>query len=103
MPELDKGNHKITLRAWDNYNNSTTENLVFIVETEEGFILTDLLNYPNPVSNHTSISLGHNRPGDEFNIEINIYTSGGALIKKIISRQLTGGYAINPISLGRAG
>ncbi|MEE4115765.1 MAG: type IX secretion system sortase PorU [Marinilabiliaceae bacterium] len=98
LPELERGSHTITLRAWDNYNNSTSENLVFIVETDKGFILTDLLNYPNPVSNQTSISLGHNRPGEEFNIEINIYSSGGKLVKQIVSRQLTGGFAINPIS-----
>ncbi|MEZ5010904.1 MAG: hypothetical protein R2744_04550 [Bacteroidales bacterium] len=32
--------HLIFLKAWDNYNNSGTEELKFIVETEAGLFLT---------------------------------------------------------------
>ncbi|MEZ4999461.1 MAG: hypothetical protein R2727_01845 [Bacteroidales bacterium] len=42
---LDLGAHSIFLKAWDNYNNSGTEELKFEVETGGRFILDCLVNY----------------------------------------------------------
>lgn len=97
LNEVIRGKHTLSLRAWDNFNNSSTETLVFIIETDKGFILNDLINYPNPVINDTRISLGHNRPGINLEIEILIFSSNGRIVKKIYKQQITNGYAINPI------
>ena len=48
LGEMTGGKHTVTLKAWDNFNNSSEESVVFIVETADGFMLKNLMNYPNP-------------------------------------------------------
>jgi hypothetical protein len=60
--KLDKGKHTITLRAWDNFNNSSQKTLTFHVEDDNKFILNNLLNFPNPFFSDTRITVCHNRP-----------------------------------------
>lgn len=94
---LKEGSHSLTLKAWDNFNNSASETIHFVVRNEPGFILTNLLNYPNPFSERTSITAGHNRPGEELDVRISIYSAGGEKIRILKSRTTAGGYALEPI------
>ena len=97
LTTLEKGEHVISLKAWDNFNNSSTASLIFFVRDEEALVLNKLINYPNPFTNSTKISLEHNRPDDNIEIIINIFSSGGMLVKTIKTTQSTGGYRINPV------
>ena len=97
LPMLNKGSHSLTLKAWDNFNNSTEKSIVFLVETEEGFILKDLINYPNPFMQDTRISAGHNRPDNIFEVVINIFNTAGKLIKIITTTVPATGYQIPPV------
>lgn len=97
LGEMEGGKHTLSLKAWDNYNNSTTENLIFIVETDNGLVLNSLINYPNPFVGNTNIILNHNQPDTELEINIYIYSTGGSLIKRIKSHQLSSGFRLNPI------
>jgi hypothetical protein len=94
---LTKGSHIVTLKAWDNFNNSSSEEILFIVETGDEFILTDLLNYPNPFFDKTTITAGHNRPGSELEVVINIYSLNGTLVKTIRENLESAGYSLPPI------
>ncbi len=94
---LSQGSHTITLKAWDNYNNSSEEKILFVVENGEEFILNDLLNYPNPFIDETSITAGHNRPESELDITINIYSLNGTIIKTIRTKVEPSGYSLPPI------
>ena len=95
--EMTGGNHSITLKAWDNYNNSSEETIVFVVRTEDGFILKDLINYPNPFSNETWFTAEHNRPDKVLNINIQIFNLSGGLIKVISTTVPSSGYTIPPV------
>ncbi len=95
---LSKGGHSITLKAWDNYNNSSSSSILFFVRDEDGLILNRLINYPNPFVNNTKISLEHNRPDATVEIIINIYSQNGRLVKTIKTTDRTGGYSLKPIS-----
>ena len=97
LGKLERGSHSMSLKAWDNYNNSTTERLVFVVESDGRFILNDLVNYPNPFTTGTRINLEHNRPGTELEIEIMIFSSGGKIVKRINVSDRPDGYRLNPI------
>jgi hypothetical protein len=97
LGELTGGKHAVTLKAWDNFNNSTEESLIFIVETEEGFILKNLINYPNPFVNETRITAEHNRPDKALNISIFIYSLDGKIMKLINSSVFPAGYKIPPV------
>jgi len=95
---LSNGTHKLTLKAWDNYNNSSQESILFNVEPGDKFILKHLINYPNPFAGLTRITAEHNRPGYSLSIEIRIYNLGGKLIKIIRTSSLSSGYTLQPVT-----
>lgn len=97
LTNLDRGEHIISLKAWDNFNNSSTASLMFFVRDEEGLVLNKLINYPNPFTNSTKISVEHNRPDDMIEIIINIYSPNGMLVKTIKTTDPSGGYRIKPV------
>jgi|WetSurMetagenome_2_1015567.scaffolds.fasta_scaffold01111_3 hypothetical protein len=95
---LTGGSHSLTLKAWDNFNNSSEKSIIFLVQTGGKFILRNLLNYPNPFLGETTFSTEHNRPDDEFEVTINIYNISGKIIKIIRSKVPSTGYLLSPIS-----
>jgi hypothetical protein len=96
--DLAKGTHSLTLKAWDNYNNSSEETIFFVVETDNKFILRNLTNYPNPFSGETLISAQHNRPDTEMEIEIIIHDLGGRTIRMIKTNVTPAGYMLPPVT-----
>jgi hypothetical protein len=97
LNDLIKGDHTVSLKAWDNFNNSSQTILQFVVRTDNGFILNHLINYPNPVLSETDITAEHNRPDEEMNIKIYIYDMSGRLIRLIETDVLTSGYNLPPV------
>ena len=98
---LEPGQNRITLKAWDNYNNSTQETLFFVVGDDIKFILNDIINYPNPLTEITRFMAGHNRPDEELHIEIGIYDMSGRKIKLIRETSPPGSYMIQPVEWNR--
>jgi hypothetical protein len=97
LQSLSDGSHSISIKAWDNLNNSSEESLLFLVESGDKFILKNLINYPNPFPDETRISAEHNSPEDEFDITINIYSLDGRIIKIIKTRTSSSGYVLHPV------
>jgi hypothetical protein len=93
----EKGEHTLSLRAWDNLNNPSVASLRFVVETDGSFRLTNLLSYPNPFSDVTRFSAGHNRPDKEMEITITIFNAGGNALRIIKEHVYTYGYALPDI------
>ena len=83
LSDLTEGIHSLTLKAWDNFNNSSEKSISFIVITGEKFITQNLMNYPNPFFNETQYTLEHNRPDNELEVTINIFSIDGRIIKNI--------------------
>jgi hypothetical protein len=94
---LTEGSHNLTVKAWDNFNNSSEKTIIFLIETENKFILKNLINYPNPFLNETNITAEHNKPDNELDITISIFGMNGSLIRILKVRVLTSGYTIPPI------
>ncbi len=97
FPEVKEGRHTLTLKAWDNFNNSSVKALSFFVEGNNKFILNNLLNFPNPFSTGTRITVCHNRPGTEIEITVNIYDISGSLVSCLRESSLTSGYVTEPV------
>ena len=95
--KLNRGEHMLSIKAWDNYNNSSTASIMFFIRDEEGLVLNKLINYPNPFTNSTNISIEHNRPDDFIEVTINIYNLKGNLVKTIQTSQHSGGYRLHPV------
>jgi hypothetical protein len=92
------GSHTFTVKAWDNYNNSSEESILFLVDTGENFVLKNLINYPNPFPGETRFSVEHNRPEEEFEVTINIYKLNGSIIKVIKTKVPPAGYSLPPVT-----
>jgi hypothetical protein len=97
LSDLMEGNHSFTLKAWDNFNNSSEETLLFIVNKEGKFILKNLLNYPNPFTERTTIIAETNKAGSNMDVLINIYSLSGKLIKVIKANLPSDGYVMPPV------
>jgi len=97
LSRLSGGSHTFTVKAWDNYNNSSEKSILFIVETGEKFVLRNLINYPNPFLSETRFRVEHNRPETEFNVTINIYNLNGRIIKIIKTKVPSAGYTLPPV------
>ncbi|HKK43047.1 MAG TPA: type IX secretion system sortase PorU, partial [Bacteroidales bacterium] len=96
--ELSRGTHKLTLKAWDNFNNSSVNSVYFVVETGNKFILNNLLNYPNPFFGSTTITAEHNKPDTNLDILITIYNLVGKMIKIIKTSSPSSGYNLPPVT-----
>jgi hypothetical protein len=94
---LSEGSHTITVKAWDNFNNSSEKTISFEVVTGGKFVIRNLLNYPNPFTSQTNISLEHNRPDNELDVTVNIYTIDGRIIKIIKAKAEPTGYTLPPM------
>lgn len=98
LQELTPGDHTIAVRAWDVNNNSTEQELTFRVVSEDKFELSHVLNYPNPFTTHTDFYFEHNQPGGTFDIQVNIYTISGKLVKTLYDTQYMEGNRCRAIS-----
>lgn len=98
LEDLTPGDHKISVRAWDVNNNSSVQELTFHVVSEDKFELKHVLNYPNPFTTHTDFYFEHNQAGGTFDIQVNIYTISGKLVKTIYDTQFMDGNRCNAIS-----
>jgi hypothetical protein len=72
LPMLEDGEHTITLKVWDNYNNSSSATLTFRVANNHGLNVRGFSAFPNPVA-----------PGQEVFISMQTDTPN-ALIKATI-------------------
>ena len=83
LPQLADGPHTLTIRAWDAANNSSEVSIEFRVVNSAQFSLGHVLNYPNPFTTHTTFWFTHNKPGDELQVHIQIFTVTGKLVKSL--------------------
>jgi hypothetical protein len=83
MPELEPGRHVLKIKAWDVLNNSNEQILEFIVARDEELQLSHVLNYPNPFTTRTQFWFEHNKPGQELQVRIQIFTVAGRVIKML--------------------
>lgn len=96
---LKDGPHSLKIRVWDIHNNPSEASLDFIVSSTAELALSELLNYPNPLTtNGTSFTFVHNFPFTELDVSIEIFSLEGRLLKTITTNVLSPGYKAQPIS-----
>lgn len=80
---LPEGRHRVTVKAWDTYNNSGEGSTEFIVAPSASMALAHVLNYPNPFSTHTEFQFEHNYPNQPLDVMVQVFTVSGRLVKTI--------------------
>ncbi len=82
---LSTGEHKITVRAWDSWNNGATATIYFKVAEQGILAVDDVRNFPNPFHDVTRFSFLHNRQGEELELTLQVFTLAGRLVKTMRS------------------
>ncbi|UYZ57744.1 type IX secretion system sortase PorU [Hymenobacter latericus] len=80
---LTPGPHVLRVKAWDNFNNSGEREIEFIVARDEKLALSHIINYPNPFATHTAFHFDHNRPGEDLDVQVQIFTVSGKLVRTL--------------------
>ncbi|MDP3352478.1 MAG: type IX secretion system sortase PorU [Flavobacteriaceae bacterium] len=94
LRNLSIGLHTLTLKAWDTYNNSSEVTITFYVISDSELNIDNVLNYPNPFINYTEFWFNHNKPNEPLEVQIQIFTVSGKLVKTINQTiQTSGGLA----------
>ena len=96
---LAPGLHTILFKAWDVYNNLITAEIQFnAICSDEGLKLENVLNYPNPFVSYTEFWFNHNMPFEPLDVQVQILTISGKLVKTINQQVLTDGFLCREIT-----
>ena len=95
---LAKGLHTITFKAWDVYNNFVTADIQFVVADSENVTLSNVLNYPNPFVNYTQFWFSHNKPYEPLEVQVQVMTITGKIVKTINQTVTTEGFLSRDIT-----
>jgi len=83
LRDLEPGLHTIKFKCWDTYNNPSESALNFIVVNDNDLVLSNVLNYPNPFVNYTEFWFNHNKPNEMLEVQVQIFTVSGKLIRTL--------------------
>lgn len=90
--DLAPGPHTVKFKVWDVHNNSSDATTDFVVAESAKLALDHVLNYPNPFTTHTTFMFEHNRPFSQLDVQVQIFTVSGKLIKTIADKIYSEGY-----------
>ena len=91
LRDLAVGPHTLKIKAWDTYNNSSEATLNFVVVSDAILNLENVLNYPNPFVNYTEFWFNHNKPNETLEVQVQVFTVSGKLVKTINQNVVTTG------------
>lgn len=95
--ELSEGKHTLKLKVWDVYNNSSQSYTEFIVAKSAELALSHVLNYPNPFTTKTQFYFEQNQCCQILDVQVQIFTVSGKLVKSIDQFVQTEGFRSDPI------
>lgn len=95
--DLAPGLHTILFKAWDVYNNLITAEIQFVVIGDGDLQLERVLNYPNPFVSYTEFWFNHNRPFEPLEVQVQILTITGKLVKTINQTVINEGFTSRDI------
>lgn len=79
---LDNGDYNILVKAWDVFNNFSSESSYFTVVNSDELVIRDVYNYPNPFVSNTTFTFQQNLT-EPIDVKIKIYTIAGRMIREI--------------------
>lgn len=100
LNNLEEGTHTITIKAWDNLNNSSSIDLnIEVVNTGNLAIKNSFLS-PNPITPGQTLTIGfeHDAPNELIQVKLSLFTIDGQLIDVHEKSVPSSGFAVNPFS-----
>ncbi|MFO8000846.1 MAG: type IX secretion system sortase PorU, partial [Marinilabilia sp.] len=101
LPEMKEGNHEITLKVWDNYNNSSTETLTFRVTGDHGVNIRAFNFWPNPVKRGEDVffTMQTDIPNSVIDATFQFADASGRVTGVIKDELISSGNRIGPYKL----
>ena len=96
--ELTEGRHKLTLKVWDVYNNSSEATIEFVVVKTKDIVIDRVYNYPNPFTTYTEFWFEHNQPGKDLYAQVQVFTVSGKLVKTLEKHVFNQGFRSTSIT-----
>ncbi|MDD4372828.1 MAG: type IX secretion system sortase PorU [Bacteroidales bacterium] len=97
LHNLSPGEHTLSLKVWDVFNNSSEASISFVVVESSQMVVENLINYPNPFVDETFFVFDHNQAGLNMDIEIQIFDISGRLVKKLQGQIMGTAFRSEPI------
>ena len=97
LTDLSEGSHTLSFKVWDVYNNSSSSYTEFVVAPSAELALKHVLNYPNPFTTKTSFYFEHNKCCTNMDVQVQVFTVSGKLVKTIYQFVNMEGYRSAPI------
>jgi len=97
LHDLQVGNHRLHLKAWDLHNNSSEFEIWFKVDQNASIAISELSNHPNPFSSATEFVFQHNKPDQLLKVTIDIYNQMGSRVTQFTRETQSSGIQSAPI------
>jgi len=94
---LSNGAHTLSLRVWNVYDNTSMATTEFNVEPQSNLQLQHVLNYPDPFTTHTQFFFEINQVCDQMDVQIQIFSVSGKLVRNILTSVKTDSFRSEPI------
>lgn len=98
MQGIEPGEHKLLFRVWDVYNNPSETEITFIVSESSDLQISRVLNWPNPFTTYTEFQFEHNRASEPLDVQVQIFSVSGQIVKTINQRIQATGNRVTGIS-----
>ncbi|NBO49065.1 MAG: hypothetical protein EBU80_04955 [Chitinophagia bacterium] len=79
---LSEGRHKLMIRAWDVFNNSSMKVVEFFVKKSDELLIQSFVNFPNPFYDRTTLKAALSLPTLGYQLEFSIFTLDGKWVKR---------------------
>jgi len=80
---LPEGTQTIEVKAWDTYNNSSRNEILFDVKAVSDLRLYQVYNFPNPVSRSTVFTFQRTST-EPIDVQVKVYTIAGRLVLEMV-------------------
>lgn len=77
---LDEGINSVTIRAWDNIGNKSTLMIEVEIKGSNRIQILGHKVFPNPATTESNFEILHNRPGENLNLTLEVYSLIGQIL-----------------------
>lgn len=101
LTNLAEGEHRLTLKVWDVWNNASEKEIRFVVKDD--FRIESVSCYPNPMQGQTSFVFTHNQPDETFEVTLEVFLTSGARVDMLRTTVGSSGTESLPLEWNPAG
>ncbi len=96
---LAEGNHTLTLKAWDVFNNSSEATISFVVTKNMQITITGINAFPNPFNEEVSVDFDVNLFDATIDAYLEVFNINGSLVSATDSKKmLSQGYKVGTLT-----